>query len=142
MKTSFLKWRICIHSTSNTDHYIYLPFKNNWCVLQFVLVVVVHDPLLCVCVCSQGPEAERGRAVFPQHSTDAGVVWSGAACCHGIVVASIKRTISCSSLTSSSSFFFLSCMTLFFVISCLSLSGHQQCPSDGGFGIKWRCDIL
>ncbi len=45
---------------------------------------------LCVCVCSQGAEAEWGRAVFPQHSTNAGVVWSGAACRHGRVISSIK----------------------------------------------------
>lgn len=106
--TSYLKWRICIHSTSNADHHIYVLFKNNWRVLQLVFVVIILDSLR-LRVCSQGSEAERGRAVFPKHSTDAGVVWSGAARCHGIVVASIKCTVSCSSLTSSWSFL---CVTL------------------------------
>lgn len=111
MTISYLKWKISIHSTSNSDHLFYMLFKNNCHVFQLVLVVIVHDSLR-LRLCSQGSEAERGRAVFSQHSTDTGVVWSGAACCHGIVVASIKRTVSCSSLTSSLSFLFLLCVTL------------------------------
>lgn len=84
MKTSCLKWRICIHSTSNSDSLLHRVASGTATGLLCKSFLVLNMTQ-CVCVLSQGVETEWGGAVFPQHSTDAGVVWSGAACCHGRV---------------------------------------------------------
>lgn len=88
MKPSCLKWRICIHSTSNSDRQ-FITSSFHWKTTGFLCSWFSVLYVMCVCMRSQGAEAERGRAVFPQHSTNAGVVWSGAACCHGGVIPSI-----------------------------------------------------
>lgn len=50
------------------------------CRVAFMLCVLV---CLCVCVLHKDPEAERGGALFPQHGTHTGSLWSGAARCRG-----------------------------------------------------------
>lgn len=102
MKTYRLKWRISIHSTSTPDNFTafscHQQNKSLWCSWFLVMDVILF---LCVCVCYQGSEAERGGAVFPQHSTDAGAVWGGAAWRHGRGIPSHK--LSC--ISSSFHFF-------------------------------------